>query len=135
MSLVRELVESGQAKLAFVLTKQKVISGVYLDRRHPNTYQKAALDWTYPTCAVKGCNTRRGLQADHRDDWAKTHYTVIDLLDYLCYFHHSKKTRDGWALVPGTGKRDFVPPDDPRHPRHSRRQADGAAGPSPPDAA
>jgi hypothetical protein len=46
-----------------------------------------------------------------------------DLLDKLCRFHHRLKTNEGWALVEGTGKRDFVPPDDPRHPRHKRRAA------------
>jgi hypothetical protein len=35
----------------------------------------------------------------------------------LCDGHHDQKTRDGWALVEGKGKRPFVPPDDPRHPR------------------
>lgn len=36
------------------------------------------------------------------------------------------KTRHGWALVEGKGKRPLVPPDDPRHPRHARH------GPGPP---
>ena len=33
------------------------------------------------------------------------------------------KTIDNWALVPGRGKRAFVPPDDPRHPQKSARAA------------
>jgi hypothetical protein len=111
---------SGQGRLAAVLTKGRELRGVYLDRRHPNEYQKTALDFLYPVCAVKGCNTRAGLQADHRVDWAKTHYTVIDLLDHLCWHHHNLKTTEGWALVDGHGKRDFVPPTDPRHPRRLR---------------
>ena len=36
--------------------------------------------------------------------------------DRLCRHHHGLKTHQGWALVPGRGKRPFVPPDDPRHP-------------------
>jgi hypothetical protein len=31
------------------------------------------------------------------------------------------KTHHGWALVPGTGKRDMVPPDHPSHPHHHTR--------------
>ncbi len=118
--------ESGQARLVAFLTKGKELRAVALDRRRPNEHQKAALDFIYPVCAVKGCNTRAGLDADHREDWSKTHYTVIDLLDYLCWHHHRLKTNEGWALVDGHGKRDFVPPGDPRHPRH---RADGGGGP------
>jgi len=44
-------------------------------------------------------------------------------MDRLCRFDHRLKTAEGWALVEGTGKRDFVPPGDPRHPRHKRRTA------------
>lgn len=129
VSLVHDLIRSDQAKLACVLTKHRGVAGVYLDRRHPNAYQETALDWLYPTCAAKGCNVRRGMQADHRDDWSRTHYTALDLLDYLCYFHHGKKTKEGWGLVSGMGKRDFVPPTDPRHPRHHRPPAGPARPP------
>ena len=37
-------------------------------------------------------------------------------LDYPCDYHHELKTRHGWKFVEGTGKREMVPPDDPRHP-------------------
>lgn len=120
VSLVHDLMAAGQARLAGFITKGKELRAVHLERRHPNEYQKAALDYLYPVCAVKGCNTRAGLEADHREDWSRTHYTVIDLLDYLCWHHHQLKSRNGWALVDGHGKRDFVPPDDRRHPRHRR---------------
>jgi hypothetical protein len=29
------------------------------------------------------------------------------------------KSNQGWALVEGSGKRDFVPPGDPRHPHQA----------------
>jgi hypothetical protein len=51
--------------------------------------------------------------------WATTGLTVFDLLDRLCTHHHDLKSLDGWALVPGSGKRALVPPDDPLHPRHA----------------
>jgi hypothetical protein len=44
------------------------------------------------------------------------HITVLELLDRLCRYHHSLKTTKGWALVEGTGKRDFVPPRGPEAP-------------------
>ncbi|MEY2567648.1 MAG: hypothetical protein QOE35_2177 [Actinomycetota bacterium] len=72
------------------------------------------------TCAAAGCSQSARLQRDHRDDWAKTHFTLFDLLDLLCAHHHRLKTTKGWGLVEGRGKRAFVPPDDPRHPRHAK---------------
>jgi hypothetical protein len=41
------------------------------------------------------------LETDHREDWARTHITVLGLLDRLCRHHHSLKTTKGWALVEG----------------------------------
>jgi hypothetical protein len=71
------------------------------------------------TCAAEGCDSVAFLENDHRDDWAKTHTTVFDLLDRLCPHHHDLKTTEHWALVEGRGKRAFVPPDDSRHPRNA----------------
>ena len=91
--------------------------------RRPTAYQRSALQWMYPSCAAPGCADQIHLENDHREDWAKTHFTAFDLMDRLCRFHHRLKTNEGWGLVDGTGKRDFVPPDDLRHPRHKRRAA------------
>ena len=66
---------------------------------------------------MQGCGVVSRLEIDHRVDWATSH--LVDLLDRMCDHHHWLKTLDGWALVPGRGKRAFVPPDDPRHPRHA----------------
>jgi hypothetical protein len=124
ISVIEQLLAHESAFIVGVLTKSKHLLGVYHHgRRYPNTYQKSALDFIYPTCAVTGCSARIGLQSDHRHDYAKTHYTVLDFLDRLCPHHHGLKTRKGWALEEGTGKRALVPPDDPRHPdkdRHSQ---------------
>jgi hypothetical protein len=61
------------------------------------------------------------LENDHRVDWAESHFTLTDLMDRLCGPMHDLKTRENWALVEGSGKRPFVPPDDPRHPRFGQR--------------
>ena len=121
VAVVEDLLATENPFIIGILTKAQALVGVYHHGRHPNAYQRSGLDFLYPTCAAEGCSSRDGLQYDHRHDYAKTHFTAFDLLDRLCRHHHGKKTRDGWALVEGNGKRAFVPPDDPRHPRFSRQ--------------
>jgi Domain of unknown function (DUF222) len=118
MSVAQELIATGDPFVAAILTKGEQLVGVAHLGRKPTAYQESALEWLYPTCAARGCMDRGRLERDHEIDWSKTHFTMLDLLDLLCHHHHYVKTNRGWALVPGTGKRDFVPPDDPRHPRH-----------------
>jgi hypothetical protein len=125
VSAVRDLVELGDPFVAAILTRGKHLVGVAHLGRRPNAYQQSALEWLYPSCAVQDCPAKAHLEADHREDWARTRFTVLDLLDLLCRKHHGLKTRANWSLVPGTGKRAFVPPDDPRHPRY--RQPSGRA--------
>jgi hypothetical protein len=119
VSVARQLVATGDAFVAAILTKGKSVVGVAHLGRAPNAYQRSALEWLYPTCAAAGCVARVHLQADHRIDWAKTHITVFDHLDLLCSHHHRLKTTANWALAAGEGKRPLVPPDDPRHPSRS----------------
>ena len=120
VSVIEDLVATENPFIVGLLTKGEALVGVYHHGRHPNAYQRSALDFLYPTCAVEGCSSKAGLQYDHREDFASTKITAFDLLDRLCCHHHGMKTRSNWALVPGRGKRAFVPPDDPRHPRHRR---------------
>ena len=87
--------------------------------RRPTARQQTALEWLSPECSALGCATVSSLETDHRVDWARSRLTVLDLLDRLCTHHHDLKTRENWALVTGRGKRDFVPPDDPRHPQNA----------------
>jgi hypothetical protein len=126
---VIDLMDCGDPILKAVVTKGKdVVNVAHLGRR-PNAHQQSALDWLFPTCAAEGCSTRSAhLQTDHRLEWSKSHFTALSLLDRLCQFHHYRKTYHGWALVPGRGKRAFVPPDDDRHPCHC---GGTTVGPSP----
>lgn len=119
VSAVRDLIDTEDPMLAAVVTRGRQVVGVAHLGRRPNAVQQTALEWLYPTCAVQGCSATTWLENDHRADWAKTHMTVIDLLDRLCTHHHDLKSTDGWALVAGHGKRAFVAPADPRHPRHA----------------
>ena len=118
VSVIEELVADANPFITAVLTRHHRLVGVFHHGRRPNVYQQTALEFLYPSCAAAGCNAHLGLQNDHRIDWARTHYTLIDQLDRLCPHHHGLKTRSNWALVKGVGKRPFVPPTDPRHPRH-----------------
>lgn len=109
----------GEAVLKLVITKGVDVANVTSLGRGATAAMKVALAWTSPTCTVEGCS-RTHTENDHRIDWAITRHTRLAELDPLCDGHHDKKTRDGWALVDGTGKRAMVPPDDPRHPRHAQ---------------
>jgi Domain of unknown function (DUF222) len=117
----------GDAIVKLVITNGVDVANVTHLGRGPTTAQKIALMWINPTCAVEGCNRRR-VEYDHQTPWAQTRHTRLDELDPLCEYHHDLKTRLGWALVSGKGKRLFMPPDHPQHPRHRARE-----GPSTPD--
>jgi hypothetical protein len=119
VSAIRDLMDAEDPFLAAVVTKGKAVVGVAHLGRRPNAHQQTALEWLYPTCAVEGCNSLAYLEVDHRQDWSKTHVTILDWCDRHCGHHHDLKTRENWSLVEGTGKRAFVPPDDPRHPRNA----------------
>jgi hypothetical protein len=119
VSAVEDILNSGSAFLAAVVTKAQRLVGVVHFGRRPTAHQQTGLEFIFPTCAAQGCSQSARLQRDHRVDWAKTKVTVFDLLDLLCPFHHGLKTMKNWALVQGHGKRAFVAPDDPAHPRYS----------------
>lgn len=116
----------GSAVLDIARRRSVPIAQIVHRGRKPTVAQRTALRWTQPNCSVAGC-PHSFTQIDHREDWAKTHYTRLDLLDRLCPHHHRLKTHHGWALVPGTGKRPFVPPDDPRHPGRGTTPQSGNA--------
>ena len=98
-----------------------VISVTHLGRS-PTAYQLTALEWMQPACTAEGCACTGRLENDHRQDWADTHETPTDGLDPLCHHHHMLKTRYGWALVEGKGKRRMVPPEHPDHPKNRRAE-------------
>jgi Domain of unknown function (DUF222) len=116
----------GEAIVKLVITNGVDVANVTHLGRGPTVAQKIALMWANDTCLAEGCHRRR-IEYDHRTPWAQTRHTRLDELDPLCDYHHDLKTRLGWALVPGKGKRPFVPPDDPRHPQHHSVQARPAA--------
>ena len=118
VSAVQDMLAAG-GFLAAVVTKGRQVIGVAHLGRAPTAFQDSALEWLYPACAARGCGRRARLERDHRADWATGRITLLDQLDLLCTHHHQLKTRQNWALVPGHGTREFVPPGDTRHPRHT----------------
>jgi hypothetical protein len=107
----------GDAILKLVITKGVDVANVVHLGRGPTAAQRIALLWTKPKCSNDACSSMF-VQIDHRAPWAKTKHTHLDELDPLCHHDHDLKTNAGWSLVPGAGRRAFVPPDDPRHPRN-----------------
>ena len=126
VSVVRAMVASGDAFLAGVVTRGVDVANVFHLGRKPTVYHDTALEWSSPTCTTEGCNRALRLETDHRHDWAMTKVTLLRWLERHCDHCHDKKTRLGWALVDGKGKRAMVPPGDPRHPRY--RGAEPRAG-------
>jgi hypothetical protein len=124
VTVVRAMLASGDAFLAGVVTKGVDVENVFHLGRRPTVYQETALDWLSPTCTTEGCYGTVRLETDHREDWARTKVTLLRWLERHCRSCHDRKTRLGWALVHGHGKRPMVPPDDPRHPANAPPQRD-----------
>jgi hypothetical protein len=118
VSAVRAMMATGDPFLAAVVTKGKDVVNVAHLGRKPTAHQDTALLWRDPYCTNAACGRVFRLERDHRTDWAHTRITLLSLMDRLCSHDHDLKTRHGWALVHGTGRRAFVPPDDPRHPNN-----------------
>jgi hypothetical protein len=111
----RELL--GDAILKLVNTKGVDVANVVHLGRGPTAAQRVALLWQQPKCSNIACSSTF-TQVDHREPWAANQETVLKNLDRLCHHDHELKTLYGWSLVDGKGRREFVPPTDPRHPKH-----------------
>ena len=115
VSLIRAMAQSGDAFLAAVVTRGHDVATVADLGRRPTAFQRTGLEWAGLVCTREGCGSS-DVEIDHRDDYAATKITALRLLDPLCRHDHKLKTYQGWALVPGVGKRPFVPPGHPQHP-------------------
>lgn len=124
--LARQLL--GESILHLVITKgHDVATTVHLGRG-PNAAQKIALLWSQPFCSNSACRKVHE-ETDHREPYSQVQETALRNLDGLCGGDHALKTHKGWALVDGTGRRPFVPPDDPRHPNNTTAGDTGPPGP------
>ncbi len=117
----------GDAALHLVITRGVDVANVTSLSRSPSMAMRIALHWLQPTCSVAGCN-RPATEIDHRHEHARGGPTTLANLDRYCDHHHDLKTYKGWVLVPGTGRRPMVPPDNPLHPDFpGRPRPDGSA--------
>jgi hypothetical protein len=109
----------GESILKLIITRGQDVASVVHLGRGPSAAQLVALLWSQPTCSRLGCDQPwTNAEIDHRVPWADAQQTVLSGLDRLCQHDHRLKTHHGWALVSGAGKREMVPPDDPRHTEH-----------------
>jgi len=122
----------GDSVMQLVLTNGEAVIDVVNLNRKPTVAQMIAKLFHDSTCSVQGCDRAARLEFDHRQDWARVEVTELANLDLFCGSCHDRKTYENWQLVPGTGRRPMVPPDDPRHPDHTTKP--GQAG-KPVDAA
>ena len=114
--LARQLL--GESILHLVITRGKDVATTVHLGRGPNAAQKVALLWSQPFCSNSACG-RTHQESDHREPYADVRETWLGNIDGLCGHDHDLKTYKGWSLVGGTGRRDFVAPDDPRHPKNT----------------
>jgi hypothetical protein len=107
----------GDAVLKLVITNGVDILNVTSLTRGPTQAMRYARLWTSPTCTVAGCD-RTICEHDHISgaEYKDTKHTRFDELDFVCTCHHDLHTVQGWALVPGKGKRPMVPPGHRDHP-------------------
>lgn len=119
-SVIRDLVESGDSLLAAVLTDGTEVQKVVHAGRKLTATQRTSMEWRDPQCIVLGCDRRLRLEIDHRVDYAVSHQTTLDELEWQCEPHHDLKTYEGWQLEPGSGRRRLLPPDDPDYPGDPR---------------
>ena len=118
VGLARRLL--GDSVLHLVLTKGTDVANLTYLGRGPSAVQKLAVLWFQNCCQNEACNATF-TEHDHRVEFAVSRHTRADELDRLCGHDHDLKTRHGWALVPGVGRRALVPSDDPRHPNNQPR--------------
>lgn len=92
VSLIDDLLGSGDAILKAVVTRGRdVVNVVHLGRR-PNAWQRTALLWQDPVCRTEGCGRRVHLEVDHVRPWAASKVTVLGWLQWKCRPCHRRRT-------------------------------------------
>ena len=74
---------------------------------------RTALENRDSTCVVPGCDTRQGLEIDHRVPFARGGPSTLDNLARLCGWHHHLKTARDYRLGGAPGAWTWTGPDPP----------------------
>lgn len=86
------------------------LTGVVNTGRYVPALITAALEARDETCAVKGCTRRRGLERDHRTEYARGGETSLRNLQRICAYHHYLKTHLGWRMIGEPPECRMIPP-------------------------
>ncbi|MGH9042595.1 MAG: DUF222 domain-containing protein [Acidimicrobiia bacterium] len=111
VSLARQMAEDCILKV--LVTKGVKITAVAHAGRTIPAHLRTALECRDPKCIVPHCDTRRGLQIDHRAPWSATRDTSLENLARLCRWHHYQKSQLGYRYRGGPGTWEWIPPDEP----------------------
>jgi hypothetical protein len=104
---------SSDAIVKAILTDgEDVRSVAHLGRTIPSRI-RSALEARDPTCVVPGCDTRVGLEIDHRVPFAEGGPTALENLARLCRWHHHLKSHRGYRLSGSPGGWSWSGPDPP----------------------
>jgi hypothetical protein len=112
-TVARELL--GDAVLKLVITKGVDVANVTHLGRSPTVAQQVALWWQSPMCTAEAARARGASRTTTSSAGKKPNAPGRRDRPAL-HPRPRPQDRPRLALVEGTGKRPFVPPDDPRHP-------------------
>ena len=127
------IAQLGAALTHLVITDGVDVTTVYSPGRHLPRSIRAALLERDSRCVVPGCDARLGLENDHWvTDYAKGGPTTLANLARLCHRHHQLRTHQGFQLLGGPGKWQWVPPETPVVPKRATRKRKARAPEPPP---
>ena len=115
VSVVDEVLASGDAFLTAIVTKGVDVSRVVHLGRGPSAHQLTALQWRDITCCRVGC-TYHPAEWDHRQPYAEVKVTTLDNLEGFCKADHDRKSYEGYTVVTSDdvpGKVELRPPEAP----------------------
>lgn len=110
VAAARRLAAQPGGALKIAIRNRGNLSGVVNTGRYIPALVNAAVEARDEMCAVKGCTRRRGLERDHRVEFARGGETSVGNLQRLCEFHHSLKTHLGWRIVGEPPECRMLPP-------------------------
>ncbi len=93
VSLVKAMINTGDAVLKAVVTRGVDVVSVAHLGRHPTVAQRTAMQWLDLICVEDGCGQRAFHEIDHTLPWATNRITLLQLLQPLCKVHHRLKSR------------------------------------------